>query len=262
MRLRLSALAGLLLCAAAFPGVAAAAAPARWPSPGDIRAHEPGIARNDAACIAGFFRGRIARGVWRAPYYAATPAQKRIISAGLARCMTRAERIAMRELDFTRVLGEHPELRCVAERLDARSWAVRLAVTSRLDELRMYDRVFRACGFMGVFYGLTARSLQLELAPSEERCVNRFGSVVPFSLPEAARTGGGAVFDRCVGAASETAMWRRVLRAHVPAKALPCAVRRLTRTITFAMVFAGKGAPLTRLGERALRACGVTAIAP
>ncbi len=258
MRLRLCVIAGLLASLVAFPGLGAAAAP-RWASAGDIRAKEPGVAVNDAACIARFFHGRLERGVWLAPYYAATPAEKRILSAGLANCMTRAERVAMRELDFTRVLGKHAELRCVAERLDARSWAVRLAVSSRLDELRMYDRVFRACNFMGVFYGLAAKPMHLVLAPAEQRCVNRIGSVVPFYAAKTARAAGGAVLDRCVGTASETAMWRRAFRAHVPPKALACVARRLTRATTFAMVFTAKPAELTLIGGLALGACGATA---
>ena len=83
---------------------------------------------------------------------------------------------------------------------------MRDAVTTRLLELRLYDRVFRACGFMGVFYDVYAHQFQLALTRAELRCAN--------AIP--------AVYDRCVGRASGVAMWRGIVDDLQPARFVPC----------------------------------------
>lgn len=253
--MRLLSTCALAIVLLVLPSVAATA-PTRWPSVQDVQKVQPGIAADDAACIARFYHGRLSRSDWLAPYYSRTPAQKRTSSAGLSRCMTRKERVAMREVDFTRVMGKHAELRCVADRLEARSWSVKLAVTTRRLELRMYDRVFRACGMTGVVYANVAHQVKLELTASERRCTNRTGSLLavyrdgkPVDMPAVAK-----VFDRCVTLRSEEAMWRRLMSDKVPAKALVCAAHRLSRSITFALLSTDEAATTWR-GDAVLEAC-------
>ena len=201
----LGALVAFALAFVGLPNAATGATPPRWPTVSDVRNAEPGIAAEDAACMARFFRGRLSRSDWLAPYYARTPAQKRTSSAGRARCMTLDERVATVEQGFVAVLGRHPELRCVARTLEARGWAVRLAVTTRLHEFRLYDRVFRACGFMGVVYDLYGHQFHLALTAAERRCANGIGSVVPL-YPE--REGQATTrADMRNAARSSTAAW-------------------------------------------------------
>ena len=230
---------------AALPGTAAAAPPAPWPSASDIRTADPGIAKDDAACMVAYLHGRLARGDLLAPYTSRTPAQKRVRTAARAHCMTRAERNASVRRDFERVLGKHSQLTCVAREIEGRSWAVRIALTTRAAELRMYDRVFRKCRFMGVYYDTLGRSLQLTLTSAERGCANRAGSVVPLyagrtdddDLSPDALKSAADVYDRCVGRASEAAMWRRSLAGDVRPGPITCVARQLTASVSFGMLF-------------------------
>jgi hypothetical protein len=199
--------------------------------------------------MAAFLRGRLPRSAWMAPYRARTPAQKLTTDLAHHRCMTREERVAMVEYDYTKTFGAHAELDCVARRVEARSRAVRLAITTRLQEYRYYDPVFRACGFMGVLYETYARQMHLQLAHGERACVNRIGSVVPlYPLPRVDRpsmadlVGVGTVYDRCVGRASKKAMWRSAFHAMRPAASLSCVARRLAKGASFVMLLADRAA--------------------
>jgi hypothetical protein len=264
----LGALVAFALALGALPGAATGATPPRWPTVSDVRNAEPGIAADDAACMARFFRGRLSRSDWLAPYFSRTPAQKRTRSAGRAHCMTLDERVATVEQGFVDVLGRHAELHCVARTLEARGWAVRLAVTSRLQEFRLYDRIFRACGFMGVVYDLYGHQFHLALTGAERRCANGIGSVVPLYpqrdgqiRTQADKRETGAVFDRCVGRASESAMWRSIVHDLKPVQVVPCVAQRLTRSATFVTLFTDKVA-MDRLGNRALVACRLSVPPP
>jgi hypothetical protein len=213
--------------------------------------------------MAASLRGRVTRAAWLAPYYARTPAQKLATDTAHHRCMTHDERVAMVAYDYTRLFGHLPALHCVATRLEARSRAVRLAVTTRLLEFRLYDRVFRACGFMGDLYARFGRQMKLETTRPEQACMNRAGSVVPLyplhagdASTNAERAQVAAVFDRCVGSASEEAMWRRASSDVQHAIAVACVARQLSRAATFGMLFT-EPALLAKLSEGAAVACGV-----
>lgn len=119
---------------------------------------------------------------------------------------------------------------------------VRDAVTTRLLELRLYDRVFRACGFMGVFYDVHAHQFQLALTRAELRCAN--------AIP--------AVYDRCVGRASGVAMWRGIVDDLQPARFVPCVAERLAGSATSATLFTDAVAT-GALATSALAACRVSA---
>jgi hypothetical protein len=268
MRLRaICVLALAIAVLAPTAGAAAAAPPVRWPSAADVLAREPGIGAGNAACMARFLRGRLARSAWLAPYRTRTPAGKLTSDRAHRRCLTRAERIAMVELGFTRALGQHRELRCVARRVEARSRAVRLAITTRLQEFQLYDRAFRACGYMRVFYRTLGEQFLLEPTRAERGCLNRRGSVV-FVYPlrpgltatTTFRAAFAAVYDRCIGNASRDAMWLRLARRGDvrPARAAPCVARRVAHSATF-VEFLTDANGMARLAKQAARACGASA---
>jgi hypothetical protein len=239
-----SVVATLLIALAGLPSAAGAATP-RGPSTRDIQDVEAGMPAAAAACMAAFYEGRLSRAEWLAHYDSLPPAQKRVRTAGRNGCTTLAQRVALSERSFARVLGPHAELRCVARALETRGWAVRLSVTTRALELQLYDRVFMGCGMMGVVYAGFAREMQLELSPAEQQCANRVGSVVPAygeSRDSAFGPAVAGVFDRCVRAPSKTAMWRRMMSTETPsivsARVRACAAERLAGSITFADLFA------------------------
>jgi len=214
--------------------------------------------------MAAYLRGRVARAAWLAPYYSRTPAQKLATDTAHTRCMTHDERVAMVAFDYIRLFGRRPALHCVATRIEARSRAVRLAITTRLLEYRLYDRVYRACGFMGDLYADYGRQMKLETTGPEQACMNRAGSVVPLyplyagdPSTRSERAQVAAVFDRCIGSASEQAMWRRAITDVQPATAVACLARRLSRAATFGMLF-NQPAVLTTLSQGAAVACGMT----
>lgn len=258
MRTAIVSLAGLLVLLA-LPGAAFTATP-RWPSAGDVRRATPGLGAKHAACIARYYRGRLSGKAWFTPYYDLTPAQKVVTDAGFERCMTVAERTALVERQGVLDWGEHPELRCVARAMVARTRAELRALTSIAAEARAEDKIYRACGLMGAVYAAVGRATQLVLAPGEQRCVNRLGSAGPIrpraQAPTVAqRKSIGTVFDRCVGRASELAMWKRLLSAYRPVAAVPC-IARHSLAITFATIFGDRPA-LEVQAKRAVSACAV-----
>jgi hypothetical protein len=260
MRTRTVSLAGLLVLLV-LP-VAAFGATPRWPSAGDVRTATPGLGVKDAACIARYYHGRLSGKAWFTPYYRLTPAEKVVTDAGFERCMTVVERTALVERQGALDWGKHAELRCVARRMVARTRAQLRALTSLAAEARAEDRVYRACGLMGAIYATVGRATQLVLTRAEQRCANGLGSAGPIrpgaETPTVAqRKSIGTVFDRCVGRASELAMWKRLLRAYKPAAAVPC-IARHSLAITFATIF-GDRAALQNQAKRAVSACVVSA---
>ena len=266
MRRSASGLLLFVLLLAALPGTVSGATPAPWPSAADVRSKEPGVGPGNAVCMAAFLHGRLPRSAWMAPYRSRTPAQKLTTDLAHHGCMTREERVAMVEHDYTKTFGEHAELQCVARRVEARSRAMRLAIRTRLQEYRYYDPVFRACGFMGVLYARYGRQLHLQLTDGEKACVNRIGSVIPlYPLPsgdhpsKADRVRVGTVYDRCVGLRSKTAMWRSVFHAMHPAASLPCVAQQLAAGATFVMLFADRAA-MDRVWKQVRTACAPASV--
>ena len=231
-------LAGALLVLAALPGMALAGTPAKWPSAAEVRAVTPALAAKDAACIARYYHGRLARKAWLTAYYKLTRAEKIVTDAGFTRCMTLERRAALTEHEDALSFGEHPaELRCSAHREAARSEAVLLSVTSLAEAIRAGDRIYRACSVTGALYAALGKSSLIEITPAERACANRIGSVDPLrhrGTPPtiAQRRAVGAVFDRCVGQASKQAFLARFFEGFQPSGAIPCVVKH-AMSITF-----------------------------
>ena len=249
-----------LLILAALPGSALGATPPRWPSAGDVRAATPGLTTEQAGCIARYYRGRLSGKAWYTQYYKLTPAQKVVTDAGFERCMSVRQRTALVEHQGELDWGKHPQLLCVAQRMVARTRAELRALTSVAAESRAEDRIFRACGLMGAVYATLGRATQLALTPAEQQCANAFGSaelIRPSTKPPtvAQRKSIGGVFDRCVGRASELAMWKRLLSSYRPAAAIPC-IARHSLPITFVTIFGDRPA-LQVQAKRAVSACVV-----
>ncbi len=214
-----------------------------------MRAATPGLTAKEAACIARYYHGRLSGKVWFTPYYKLTPAQKVVTDAGFERCMTvRAAHGAGRAAGRAR-LGQAPAaaVRGAARWSRARARELR-ALTSIAAESRAEDRIFRACGLMGAVYATLGRATQLALSnPAEQRCANTFGSAELIRPSTKAPTVAqrkpiGAVFERCVGRASELAMWKRLLSDYRPAAAIPC-IARHSLTISFVTIFGDRPAP-------------------
>lgn len=238
-------LAGALLALAALPATGLAGTPGKWPSAAEVRAITPGLAAKDAACIARYYHGRLARTAWLTTYYKLTRAQKIVTDAGFTRCMTLARRAALTEHEDALSFGKHPaELRCSAHREAARSEAVLLSITSLAEAIRAGDRIYRACGVTGALYAALGKSSLIELTPSERACTNRIGSVDPLrhrgTAPTSAqRRAVGAVFDRCVGQATKRAFLARFFEGYEPSKAIPCVVKR-AMTIAFVTFYSDR----------------------
>jgi hypothetical protein len=251
-----------LVVLAAIPAAAGAAgAPPSWPTPADIRSYTPGLGAKDAACVARYYRGRLSRKAWLTPYFKLTPAQKAVTDAGFDHCQTKAQRIALIERQEAIYFGKHPADACVARAMDARTRAQRLALTSVAKQIREDDKVFRRCGLIGQLYATLAKATKLVLTPSEQRCANRVGSAEPVRLRSKApstaeRKAVGRVYDRCVGASTEEAMWRSLLASFKPASAIPC-IARHSVSITF-VTFFSDAAALERQAKAAAAACHVT----
>ena len=252
--------AGGVLVLLALSGSASAATPPRWPSAADVRAATPGLTAENASCIARYYHGRLSGKAWYTAYYNLTPAQKVVTDAGFARCMTVKQRTALVEQQGVRDWGSHPQLHCVAEHMVARTRAELRALTSVAAEARAEDKIFRACGLMGQVYAEVGRATELLLTAPEQACANKAGSaelVRPSrQTPSVAqRKAVGAVFERCVGRASELAMWKRLLKAYRPAAAIPC-IARHSLAISFVTIFGDRPA-LEDQARRAIKACVV-----
>jgi hypothetical protein len=235
----IAALAALILVA--LPGTALGAKPAPvWPTVHDLQQEEPGLRVSDAACIVRFYRGRLSAKAWHTQWYALTRAQKLVTDAGEMRCLDKAERIATTVRGLASVVGAHAELPCAGRGLEALSLAERLTFTTRAREMREYDRIFRACRLTGVLYASVGSETHLALSGAEQTCANRLGAIAPVLHPKGARIPDaylkaiGTVFDKCVGAKSEEAMYRWIFRQYpIPAQ-IPCIARSSAATITFA----------------------------
>ena len=229
-----------LLTLAVVPAAAQAAKPVpAWPTAQDLIKSEPGLQAKDAACIARYYRGRLARKLWFTEYYDLTPAQKVTTDAGPEHCMTLAQRVATDARLFTVITGKHPQVHCVAVRAEALTRAQRAAQTNRAAWLRSYDALFRGCGLTGALYSTVAHGAHLALTPAEQACTNRTGSVDPVLSGGSAPSKGnmraiGRVLDHCVGAASERAMYRYLVRAVPVASAIPCIAKSVASKLTFA----------------------------
>jgi hypothetical protein len=249
-----------LLILVILPGAALGATPPRWPSAADVRAATPGLTAEDAGCIARYYHGRLSGKAWYTPYYKLTSAQKLVTDTGFERCMTIKRRTALVQRQGELDWGKHPQLQCVARRMVLRTRAELRALTSLAAEARAEDLIFRACGLMGAVYATVGRATQLVLTPAEQQCANRFGSaelIRPSTKAPtvAQRKSIGGVFDRCVGRASELAMWKRLLSTYRPAAAIPC-IARHSLAISFATIFGDRPA-LQSQAKRAVSACVV-----
>lgn len=253
----ITTLAVLLL--AALPVTAPAAPPAVYPSAADIRTNTPGLGAQDAACIADYYRGRLTRAAWRTPYYKLTRSEKLATDRGFDHCMTLSERTKLIEREDTLSLGRHKaELSCSARKMARRSTAHLLAITSRKAAVADNDTVYRGCHLIGVLYSSLAKSTELWLTPAEKACANRTGSADPLrnrgKKPTVhQRDAIGRVFDACVGEASATAMWKRLLKDFEPSRAVACIAKRSV-AITFVTLFSDR-AGLQRAAKKAAAQC-------
>jgi len=252
-----------LLTLAVPPAAALGAKPApAWPSAQDVQRGEPGLLAKDAACIARFYRGRLSRRLWLTRYYDLTAAQKAATDAGPEHCMTLAQRIATDARLFTAIAGKHPQVHCVAVRAEGLTRAQRAAQTDRAAWLRVYDDVFRGCGLTGALYSTVAKGAHLALTASEQACANRTGSVDPVlssgpSPSKANMRAIGSVLDRCVGAASEQAMYRYLVRAVPIRSAIPCIAKKVASSLTFAQLLTK--APVVKTTVQSATAACLTA---
>lgn len=252
-------LAGALVALAALPGMALAATPAKWPSAAEVRAVTPGIAAEDAACIARYYHGRLSRKAWLTAYYKLTRSEKIVTDAGFTRCMTLEQRAALAEHEDALSFGKHPaSLRCSAHREAARSEAQLLAITSLAEAIRAGDQVYRACRVTGALYAALGKAAMLEITAAEQACANRIGSVDPLRNHGAAptiaqRRAAGGVFDRCVGQASKHAFLGRLFKDFRPTGAIPCVVKH-AMSITF-VTFYSDSAGVQRQAKAAGAAC-------
>jgi hypothetical protein len=248
-----------LLVIAVLPTAASAAPPAASPSAADIRAVTPGLGAQDAACIADYYRGRLTRAAWRTPYYKLTRSEKLVTDRGFEHCMTLSARAKLIEREDTLSLGRHTaELSCSSRTMARRSTAHLLAITSRTQAVADNDAAYRGCNVIGVLYSSLATSTKLRLTPAEKACANRTGSADPLrnrgTKPTVAqREAIGSVFDACVGEASATAMWQRLLKDFRPSRAVACIAKRAS-AITFVTFFSDR-AGLQRAAKHAVAQC-------
>jgi hypothetical protein len=248
-----------LLVLVALPATAPAAPPAAYPSAADVRASTPGLGAHDAACIADYYRGRLTRTAWRTPYYKLTRGEKLVTDRGFDRCMTLSERTTLIEREDTLSLGRHKtELSCSARKMALRSTEHLLAITSLKQAVADNDAVYRGCHLIGALYSSLAKSTKLRLTPAEKACANRTGSADPLrnrgKKPTVdQREAIGGVFDACVGEASETAMWTRLLKDFQPSRAVACIAKR-SAAITFVTLLSDR-AGLQRAAKKAVAQC-------
>ena len=243
---------------AALPSAALGAPPARWPSTAEVRQYTPGLSAKGAACIARYYHGRLSRKAWLTPYYKLTDADKVTTDAGFGKCLTRSQRVALIASEEALSFGKQAGWQCVAQKTDARSRAVRLSMTTLARELSEDDKIFRSCNVIGALYATVGTATKLVLTPAEQSCANRVGSANPLRLTaqapsKADRKAVGQVFDRCVGRASEDAMWRRLFSSYRPTAAIPC-VAKHALGITFVTLFSDPAA-LQDQAKRAAAAC-------
>lgn len=260
VRVRYVSMLGLLALLAFLPVIATAAP--RWPSGQDVRDATPGLTAKDASCIARYYRGRLTRKAWFTVYFELTAREKLTTDAGIDHCMTRVERIALFQQGYEASFGKHPELRCVARRNVDRSRATRLATTTFKKSILVSERIFRACRFIGVQYGVFAHGLGLVLTPLAQACTNQHGSSYPLrprpagdSMDKSERISVGKVLDRCVGRAASIAMWRRSVSRRYSGKAVSCIADHLAANVPFALLLEG-GAVLKKTTRGVITACG------
>jgi hypothetical protein len=257
--MRLATVLALMLVAA-LPSAALGATQVPWPSAKDITAAEPGVGAKAAGCMATFYRGRLSRDAWLTPWWKLTRAEKLVTDAAYSRCLNRAERIAAIERPVTALVGAHPEVACAARGIDALSLRVRLAFTTRAKQRAAYDRIARRCRLMGVLYQRTASETQLTLTPAEQACANAQGTLDPVMhrkgavIAKAYLEEVGRVFDACVGAKSEEAMYRSILVKYKVTRNISCIAHRAAATITFVQLVGGDPSVRTR-AARATEAC-------
>lgn len=257
--MRTGLIAAFALLLVVLPAGARAASPAASPTAADIKANTPGLGAQDAACIADYYRGRLTRTAWRTPYYKLTRSEKLVTDRGFEHCMTMSERTKLIQREDTLSLGAHAaELSCSARKMARRSTAHLLAITSLAQAVADNDAVYRGCGLIGAVYSSLAKSTKLRLTPAEQACANRTGSADPLrnrgKQPTVhQREVIGKVFDACVGEASETAMWKRLLKDFRPSRAVACIAKRSV-AITFVTFFSDRTG-LQRSAKKAVAQC-------
>jgi hypothetical protein len=230
----------LLLVVLSLPAGGAAATPApAWPTVKDLQ-QDPGVLTKDAVCMARYYRGRLTRKAWLTPYWNLTRAEKIATDAGPEHCMTLAQRIAMAERFYNAISGNLPQVHCVALRSESQTRAQHLADTSYAKWLHAYEAIFRACSLTGAVYAEVAHTkLHLPMTAAERQCANRTGNASllmykPKEPVKALRTDVASVYDGCVGAQSETAMYRYIYRNYKFPSKVPCIARRLAAALSFA----------------------------
>jgi hypothetical protein len=262
MRAGIATVVMLLLCALPAAALAAKPVPA-WPSAHDLIQAEPGLRTADAACIARYYHGRLSRKAWFTLYYDLTDTQKIVTDAGPVHCMTLPERVAMDQRLYASVVGAHPQLHCVAAATEALSLKQRLAQTTRAKWLRAYDQLFRSCRLIGDLYASVGKEVHLALTPAERACANRLGSSDPVLHPAGAKVSPaqtravGMLFDHCVDAQSEAAMYRYFLRSFPLPSKIPCIARRAAANLTFVELLSSAPTVKTTV-KKATTACLAT----
>lgn len=260
------AIALALLVAAVVPGAALAAEPSpAWPAVKDIVKMEPGLKADDAACMARYYRGRLSRKAWLTSWSGLTRKQMVATEAGVKRCTTQPERVAMLEHDFETAAGSVAGMQCVARAVEAVPLAARLTYDTHAKYMGMLDRAARSCRVTGALYARVAGETSLALSPAAQACANRFGAVEPVLhrkgrlVSNAHLKAIGQVFDRCADDGAATAMWRKVLNAsQVDKSAIGCLSQRLAATLTFTELLSAK-ALVKQRAEAATAGCRASA---
>jgi hypothetical protein len=236
MRLLL-ALSLALTAAALLPGIASAAKPSPpWPTARDIAAQTPGIHADDAACMAGYYHGRLSGTGWRTTWSALTRAQKIVTDNGMQRCTTKAERIVIYRTAF-RGLVLTESLDCLARVSVEQPLAERLAIDTHAKATADLDRTTARCGAIGRLFGIFAKGMHLNLDAQATECTNRTGSMQPFlhgKLSRAARVAVARVLDRCVERTATADMWRFIYTSSkdVPRERISCLVYYMSGHVT------------------------------
>jgi hypothetical protein len=256
MRLLFALVATLL--AAVLPVAASADTSPSWPTARDIAATTPGIHADDAACMAGYYHGRLSRAGWNTSWSALTRAQKIVTDTGMQRCMTKAEQVAIYRKGY-RGLGTGESLDCVARVSVEQPLAERLAIDTRTKADAALDRTASGCGVTGWLYGIFAKGMHLDMDAHATECTNRAGSVALFlhgKLSKAARVAVARVLDRCLERTATADMWRWVYTSNkaVPRAQISCLVYYMTGHVTLADM-AGTSRALKRQAGLAVDSC-------